>query len=66
MGAGITPVHSVTSLICRAALMYRLWLEGKKAWWGHRFHVRGWGWRSSRLFVQNSPMKSAAKVKGRR
>lgn len=27
VGAGITPIHSVTSLICRAALMYRLWLE---------------------------------------
>lgn len=32
MGAGITPIQSMTSLICRADLMSCPWVGGKKAW----------------------------------
>lgn len=36
MGAGITPIQSMTRLICRAMFMSCPWVGGKKAW-----HVDG-------------------------
>lgn len=64
MGVGITPIQSVTTLICRAALMYRLWLEGIR-----HGGVAGFMWRAGleiiTLVSWNSPLEPAAKVKGR-
>lgn len=67
VGGGITPIHSVTSFICRAALMYRLWLEAIRHGGGGRF-AGGAGRAGLEIIMLvkwNPPLESTAKVKGR-
>lgn len=70
VGGGITPIHSVTSFICRAALMYRLWLEAIRHGGGAAGLPVGRGVGVAGLEIimlvkWNPPLESTAKVKGR-
>lgn len=65
-GCGDNPNSEDDQFKCRAALMYRLWLEGIRHGRDGRFHVGGAGLEIITLSSWSSLLESAAKVKGRR